>query len=41
LGKKTKSALKNLLLAYGYSEKAAKELWRWYDFSEKKEVASV
>jgi len=24
----------------GYSEKAADELWKWYDFSEKKGVAS-
>jgi hypothetical protein len=39
LGKK-KQLFKNLLLAYGYSEQVARELWKWYDFSEKKGVAS-
>jgi len=40
LDKKAKLTFKNLLLTYGYSEKFADELWKWYDFSEKKGVAS-
>jgi hypothetical protein len=40
LGKKAKLAFKNLLASHGYSEKVADELWKWYDFSEKKGVAS-
>jgi hypothetical protein len=40
LGKKTKLTFKNLLFANGYSTKLADELWKWYDFSEKKGVAS-
>jgi hypothetical protein len=31
---------KSLLRTYGYSEKAIREVWKWYDFSEKKGVAS-
>jgi hypothetical protein len=40
LGKKAKRAFKILLVSHGYSEKVADELWKWYDFSEKKGVAS-
>jgi hypothetical protein len=40
LGKKAKLVFKNLLASYGYSEKVADELWKWYTFSEKKGVAS-
>jgi hypothetical protein len=29
-----------MLVSYGYSKKVAEELWKWYDFSEKKGVAS-
>jgi hypothetical protein len=36
-----KSLLKrSLLKRYGYSEKTIKEIWKWYDFSERKGVAS-
>jgi len=28
-----------MLISYGYSKKVADELWKWYDFSEKKGVA--
>jgi len=35
-----KLAFKNLLISYRHSEKVAGELWKWYDFSEKKGVAS-
>jgi hypothetical protein len=31
---------KRLLADAGFSEKVAKELWKWYDSSEKKGVAS-
>jgi len=37
---KAKLTLRKMLNARGYSEKAADELWKWYDFSEKKGVAS-
>jgi hypothetical protein len=39
MGRKAK-LFKQLILSHGYSEKAAEELWKWYDFSEKKGVAS-
>jgi hypothetical protein len=29
-----------MLNGRGYSEKVADELWKWFDFSEKKGVAS-
>jgi len=29
-----------LLKRYGYSTKAIEEIWKWYDFSERKGVAS-
>jgi hypothetical protein len=35
-----KLILRKLLNDRGYSEKAADELWKWYDFSQKKGVAS-
>jgi hypothetical protein len=37
---KTERRFKRLLIDSGYSEKAAEELWKWYDSSEKKGVAS-
>ena len=40
LGKIAKLGFRNLIIKRGYSEKAADELWKWYDFSEKKGVAS-
>jgi hypothetical protein len=40
MGRKAKLAFESLLVSYGYSEKVADELWKWYDFSEKKGVAS-
>jgi len=38
--KKAKLVLRELLNGCGYSEKVGDELWKWYDFSEKKGVAS-
>jgi hypothetical protein len=35
-----KLGFKNLIIKRGYSAKVADELWKWYDFSEKKGVAS-
>jgi hypothetical protein len=35
-----KLSFRNLIIKRGYSEKVADELWKWYDFSEKKGVAS-
>jgi hypothetical protein len=40
LDKKAKLAFKDLLLAYGYSKELAEKLWKWYNFSEKRGVAS-
>ena len=40
LSKKIKLTFKTLLFTNGYSAKIADELWKWYDFSEKKGVAS-
>jgi hypothetical protein len=40
LSKKVKFVFKDLLLSVGCSEKAVDELWKWYDFSNKKGVAS-
>jgi hypothetical protein len=37
---KPPSRLQHLLKREGYSEKAVKEVWKWYDFSERKGVAS-
>ena len=36
----TEQKFKRLLVDSGYSEKAAQELYKWYDYSEKKGVAS-
>jgi hypothetical protein len=33
-------AFKFLLKPKGYSDKAIKEIWRWYDYSERKGVAN-
>jgi hypothetical protein len=38
--KKTELNFKHLLFSAGCSEKAANELWKWYDPSKKKGVAS-
>ena len=35
-----KLGFKNLIIKHGYSEKVANELWKWYNFSEKRGVAS-
>jgi hypothetical protein len=40
LSKKAKHTFKDLIARRGYSERVANELWKWYDFSEKKGVAS-
>jgi hypothetical protein len=37
---KTSKDFYNLLNERGCSPKAIKELWKWYDYSEKKGVAS-
>jgi len=34
------SSFKILLLKEGYSKKVIEELWKWYDYREKKGVAS-
>lgn len=38
--KKAKRLFKQMLQSHGYSEKVAEELWKWYDYSDKKGVAS-
>jgi len=40
LDNSVKVDFRNLIVKRGYSEKAADELWKWYDFSAKKGVAS-
>ena len=40
LVKRAKLGFRNLIVKRGYSEEVADELWKWYDFSEKKGVAS-
>jgi len=37
---KAKKSFSELLKQRGYSEKAIEELWKWYDYSKKKGVAS-
>gem|GEM_PF-2591169 len=37
---KAKNSFTVLMKQQGYSEKAIDKLWRWYDYSEKKGVAS-
>jgi hypothetical protein len=36
----SKLSFKSLIVHRGYSERAADELWKWYDFTSKKGVAS-
>jgi hypothetical protein len=38
--KKAENEFKRLLQDFGSSPKAAEELWKWYDSSQKKGVAS-
>jgi hypothetical protein len=40
VSKAAKVCFRKLIVKQGYSEKIADELWKWYDFSEKKGVAS-
>jgi hypothetical protein len=40
LSKSGKLDFKDLIVKRGYSERVVDELWKWYDFSEKKGVAS-
>jgi len=35
---KTPLGLENVLKQKGYSEKAIAEVWKWYDFSERKGI---
>ena len=37
---KSKKTFDNLLQQRGYSSKAIDKLWKWYDYSERKGVAS-
>ena len=37
---KPTSSFKTLMKKYGYSERAIREIWKWFDHSEKKGVAS-
>jgi len=37
---KAKNSFNVLLKKQGYSEKVIEQLWKWYDYSEKKGVAS-
>lgn len=38
--KEAKLKFRDIIVKRGYSEKVADELWKWYDFSDKKGVAS-
>lgn len=38
--KKRELTFRDLLFSTGCSERAVEELWKWYDFSKKKGVAS-
>jgi len=40
LSEKAKRVFKELIQKRGYSEKFADQLWKWYDFSDKKGVAT-
>ena len=40
LVKEAENAFKRMLLESGYREAAVDELWKWFDFAEKKGVAS-
>ncbi len=35
-----KLGFRELIVKVGYSEKVAEELWKWYDFIDKKGIAS-
>jgi len=37
---KARLSFKDLITRRGYSDRVADELWKWYDFSDKKGVAS-
>jgi hypothetical protein len=37
---KTKCSFEFMLKQWGFSEDVIEKLWKWYDFSEKKGVAS-
>jgi hypothetical protein len=37
---KPPASLRSLLKRNGYSERTVGEIWKWYDFSERKGVAS-
>jgi hypothetical protein len=37
---KMNRSFERMLKEHGYSDKTIQELWKWYDFSEKKGVAS-
>lgn len=37
---KSKNFFKHMLKNQGYTEDAVEKLWKWYDYSEKKGVAS-
>jgi Mn-dependent DtxR family transcriptional regulator len=37
---RTKQVFKTMLVEHGYSEEVAEALWKWYDFTDKKGVAS-
>ena len=40
LDSRAKLDFRDLIVKRGYSTKVAEDLWKWYDFSEKKGVAS-
>jgi hypothetical protein len=40
LTKSAKVEFRELILKRGYSEKVAEELWKWYNFYEKRGVAN-
>ena len=40
LSKRAKRTFKEWIARRGYSEKVADELWKWYDFSDKRGVSS-
>jgi hypothetical protein len=40
MSKESELGFKSLLFSKGYTGKAVEELWKWFDSSEKKGVAS-
>jgi len=40
LAKRAKLEFKDMIVKRGYTEAIVEELWKWYDFSENKGVAS-